>query len=393
MRLRTVDKTEVKNKKVLVRVDFNVAMENGAIKDDFRIQRVVPTLRQLLTKRAKVILMTHFGRPQEARTEKERRGLGLKKVAQRLEKDIGHKVHFVSECVGERAQRAASALKSGEILLLENLRFHQEEERNDEVFASKLAALADIYVNEAFSVSHRAHASVSAITRFLPSYAGPEFAREARILHHAYMKPKMPLVMVMGGAKVETKAKLIKRFFNKADNILLGGIIANAVLQIQGIAIGRSKLDFSTTQKLKGLDWMSTKLHLPVDVVVAKEISESAWVKTVAVGNVKDDEIILDIGVDTVKLFSKIAATAGTIIWNGPLGYSELAPFAVGTTEFAKAVAVSKAFKIVGGGESVSILDKLHLSHTIDFISTGGGAMLEFLAGDPMPGIEALKNK
>lgn len=394
MRLKTIEKVEVRNKKVLVRVDFNVAMEHGKVKDDFRIRRAIPTIRTLLKGGAKVILLAHLGRPEDVNTDQERAELSMKNVVKRLEKDLKHKVRFVSDCVGERALRAVVGLKSREVLLLENVRFHPEEEQNDEAFASRLAALADIYVNEAFSVSHRAHASVAAITRFLPSYAGLELADEVRILHRAYEKPKLPLVMVMGGAKVETKTRLIKRFFDKANDILLGGLIANAVLSMQGMAIGRSKLDLATQEKLKGLNWISTKLHLPLDVVVAKEISSNAWVRTVAVGNVESDEIILDIGPDTIRLFSQIAGSAKTIIWNGPLGYSELAPFAHGTTEFAKVVANAKsAHTIVGGGESVAILDKLELSDKIDFISTGGGAMLEFLAGDPLPGIEALTPK
>ncbi len=393
MRLRTIEKADVKNKRVLVRADFNVAMEKGAVKDDFRILRVVPTVRALLQKKAKVILISHLGRPLDRPpSQRGMAGLSLRNIALRLAKDLRHKVRFVPSCVGPKAERAARALKAGEVLLLENLRFHKGEEENDDAFASGLAALGDIYVNEAFSVSHRNHASVVAITRFLPSYAGPQLAEEARVLHQAYAKPKLPLVMVMGGAKVETKARLIKRFFEKATNILLGGIIANAVLQIQGAAVGKSTLDPLAAESLKGLDWTSTKLHAPVDVVVAKEISASAWVKTVGVGNVNEDEIILDIGLDTVHLFSDIAASARTLIWNGPLGFSELPPFAIGSIEFAKAVAASKAFTIVGGGETVTVIDKLGLADSINFISTGGGAMLEFLAGDSLPGIEALRH-
>ena len=392
MRLKTIDKADVRNKKVLVRADFNVFVENGKIEDDFRIRRVVPTLKYLAKNKAKVIVMAHFGRPIDEKTGAiDRINFSMKNIAKRLAKDIGHKVVFASDCVGEKAQRASIKLKSGEILMLENLRFHPEEEKNDEVFASRLASLADIYVNEAFSVSHRAHASVSAVTRFLPSYAGFVLAEEVKILHHTYHKPKLPLVIVMGGAKVETKLKLIQRFFDKSDNILLGGLIANQVLRAKGIGIGKSKIDPTVSITLKDLDWTSPKLHLPVDVVVAKEISSDAWVKRVGVGKVEDDELILDIGADTIELFSSIVEKAKTIIWNGPLGYSELPNFAVGTDSFAKAIARGKAFRVVGGGESIAALDKLGLYDKIDFVSTGGGAMLEFLAGEPMPGIEALK--
>lgn len=395
MRLRTIDKADARNKKVLMRVDFNVSVEDGKIADDFRIRRVVPTIKYLLKQRAKIILITHFGRPTEELklNKKEQARFGLRSIAKRLEKDLGHKVLFASDCVGDKAQRASSSLKSGEVLMLENLRFHLEEEKNDKVFASRLAAMADIYVNEAFSVSHRAHASVSAVTQFLPSYAGLVLAEEVRILHNTYEKPKHPLVIVMGGAKVETKLKLIQRFFEKADDILLGGLIANQVLKIKGIGIGKSKIDEEASKKLKELNWTSPKLHLPVDVVVAKEVSKDAWIKTVGVGSVGDDEFVLDIGADTIELFSRIADSAKTIIWNGPLGFSELPNFAVGTAEFAGAIARDKAFKVVGGGDSIAILDQHGLYDKMDFVSTGGGAMLEFLAGEPMPGIEALQVK
>ncbi len=391
MQLRTLNTAEVKNKRVLVRVDFNIVERDGVIVNDFRIKRTIPTFRYLLKNKAKIIVVTHFGRPPSYGADgEERRRFSVKKIAQQLEKDLGHSVKFISECVGPKAQRASANLKSGEILMLENLRFHKEEEENNTVFASQLASLADVYVNDAFSVSHRAHASVSAITAFLPSYAGLLLEQEVSILHEAYTKPKLPLVIVMGGAKIGTKAKLIKRFFDKASDILLGGVIANFVLKLQGIAIGKSKYE-EHKNALENLNWTSSKLHLPLDVIVAKEISPSSWVKTVATGNVQDDEIILDIGPETTNLFASIVASAGTIIWNGPLGFIELPLFAAGTIKFARAMAASKAFTIVGGGDSVVLLDKLGLYDTINFVSTGGGAMLEFLSGGPMPGIEALR--
>ena len=393
MRLRTIEKVNVKNKRVLVRADFNVAIKNGVIEDDFRIKKTIPTLRFLLKQRAKIIIITHLGRPEGDGIHGDP-SMSLRKIARRLSKDIGRPVQFVSECVGKKAESAVAKLKPGEILMLENLRFHKEEEENDPVFAHSLAKLADVYVNEAFSVSHRAHASVDAVTEFLPSYAGILLAEEIKVLHRACMKPRLPLVMVMGGAKIETKIKLIKRFFDTANNILLGGMIANHVLQAQGIAIGKSKLDEEMIGKLKGLELTSSKLHLPVDVVVARKASEDAVAKVSAVGNVEDNEIILDIGPDTIELFSHIVEKARTIIWNGPLGFSEIPQFSHGTFEFAKVVAKSKAFTIVGGGESVAALDALGLSKKIGFISTGGGAMLDLLAGEPMPGIEALmRNK
>ncbi len=388
MRLKTIQGVNVRNKRVLVRVDFNVFMKGGAVADDFRIQRTIPTIRYLLKNNAKVIMVTHFGRPEEDGVAE----LSVKPLARQLEKDLGHKVFFAGDCIGPKAQRAALKLKSREIVMLENLRFHEEEERNDEAFASKLASLADLYVNEAFSVCHRAHASVEAVTRFLPSYAGFLLEEEVRVLHRAYSRPKLPLVIVMGGAKIETKEKLVKRFFDKANDILLGGMIANFVLRVKGIAIGKSEVDANVDGRIKELDWTSVKLHLPLDVVVAKEVSASAWLKTKGIGKVENDEIILDIGPDTVELFSAIVRTAKTIIWNGPLGYFELAPFSAGTNAFVKAMAQSKAFTIIGGGDSVAVVDALGLRDKINFVSTGGGAMLDFLAGEPMPGIDALKN-
>lgn len=394
MRLRTIDKAKVKGKRVLVRVDFNVAVEEGMIEDDFRIKKALPTLRLLVRKKAKIILLTHFGRPSlGAMSAKEKKALSAQRLARRLAKDLKRPVRFVSECIGSLPHRVVARMKPGEIVMLENLRFHKGEEKNDEEFARALASLGDIYVNEAFSVSHRAHASVAMITRFLPSYAGLLLAKEIAVLHRAYVKPKTPLVIAMGGAKIETKIKLIERFFDKADNILLGGMIANHVLQAQGIAVGKSKLDKEIVEKLKKVNWMSTKIHLPVDVVVAKRISIDAVGRTVGVGRVAEDEFILDIGPDTAALFDHIVAGARMIIWNGPLGLSELKPFAAGTEAFARTIAKSKAFTIVGGGDSAASIDKLGLSHAIDFISTGGGAMLEFLAGEPMPGIEALQHK
>ncbi|MCR4323065.1 MAG: phosphoglycerate kinase [Candidatus Azambacteria bacterium] len=394
MRLRTIDKINVKGKRVLVRVDFNVAMEDGMIEDDFRIKKAIPTLRLLVRKKAKIILITHFGRPPAGTTNtKARAAFSVRKLARRLAKDIKRPVHFVSESIGPLPHAVVAKMKPGEIVMLENVRFHKGEEQNDEEFARGLASLGDIYVNEAFSVSHRAHASIEMITRFLPSYAGLLLAKEVAVLHRAYMRPKAPLVLAMGGAKIETKIKLIERFFDKADNILLGGMIANHVLQAQGIAVGKSKLNSEIVEKLKKVNWMSTKIHLPVDVVVAKKISVDAISKTVGVGRVAENEFILDIGPDTSALFDHIVANARMIIWNGPLGLSELAPFAAGTEEFARTVAKSKAFTIVGGGDSAASIDKLGLSKKIDFISTGGGAMLEFLAGEPMPGIEALQRK
>lgn len=395
MRLNTIDKVDVSGKRVLLRVDFNISTFAGKITDDFRIRRSLPTIEYLLENGAKVIIISHFGRPPEniINNAKECEKFSMRPIAERLAQDLRYPVKFISECIGEEAEKAVEQMKTGDVLVLENLRFHHGEEANDGNFAAGLAKLADIYVNDAFSVSHRSHASVSAITTLLPSYAGFLLAKEVEILHDAYENPKKPLVIAVGGGKIETKIKLIRRFFDKSDNILLGGVIGNFVLHAKGIAIGKSQIGKNMEIETNNLNWTSPKLHLPLDVIVANEISENTKTKKVGVGKVGENEIILDIGPDTIELFSDILKSAGTIIWNGPLGFSELPNFAEGTSAFAKAVSKSNAFKIVGGGDSITAIDKLGLSDKIDFISTGGGAMLEFLSGDPMPGIEALIHK
>lgn len=371
-----------------MRVDFNVPLEDGKIKDDFRIKASEVTIGHLMRNKAKIILATHWGRPKE-----KDKAFSADQLAKRLSKHLKVKVKFVSDCIGHSVNIAVSNLKPGEILMLENLRYYEEEEENDERFAFKLASFSDLYINDAFSVSHRKHASVSAITHYLPSYAGFLLEREVDILAKAYLHPKKPLVIVIGGAKAGTKIKVIKRFFDKADHILLGGVIANVILAARGITIGKSKIDQMISDELKNLDLTSLKLHLPIDVMVAKKISEKAKTKIVGVGAMVEDDIILDIGPSTIDLFSHIIESASTVIWNGPLGYSEMKSFAQGTDRFAEALCASSAFKIVGGGESVMAIDKLNLLDKIDFVSTGGGAMLDFLAGEPMPGLEPIIKK
>ncbi|MBI3671395.1 phosphoglycerate kinase [Candidatus Azambacteria bacterium] len=385
MRLRTIREANVENKRVFLRVDFNVSIKDGYIEDDFRIKAVLETIDHLLEKKAKIIIAAHLGRP-KGKDEK----LSLKMIAKRLEGLAGVEVGFVSDCIGEKVKDAVSKLEPGEILMLENLRFYNGEEDDSDDFASELASLADIYVNDAFAVAHRAHASVSAIAKFLPAYAGFLMEKEYNTLNSVYHNPKKPLVIAMGGAKVMTKVKLIKRFLDKADHILVGGVIANVILDAKGVAIGKSKLDKDVAGDLASLDLTSPKLHLPIDLVVAKEISEDAETKVVATGAVLPDDIILDIGPSSVDLFYSIVRDANMVIWNGPLGYSEITRFAKGTDDFADAVCKSAAYRIVGGGESITSLDKIGDLEKIDFVSTGGGSMLEFLAGDPMPGINPL---
>lgn len=391
--LAKISPKKIQGKRVLVRVDFNVAIERGRVKEDFRIKATLPTIKYLIKQKAKVILISHLGRPEEEKSNfngHNDQKLTLKPAAKYLSKILKKKIGFVSDCIGDKVKSAVEKMKFSDIILLENLRFYPQEEENDEWFAKKLAENADYYVNDAFAVSHRSHASVVGITKFLPSSAGFLLAKEVEVLTKAYTHPKKPLCIVMGGGKISTKINLIMRFFDKADHILIGGAIANTVLSAKGYAIGKSKADPAMIEKIKDLDIASRKIHLPVDTVVVKEISDTAPVQIKGAGNIADDEIILDIGPDTIYLFSHIVEDSKMVIWNGPLGLFEIKKFAKGTNEFAKALTKTRAFEIIGGGDTIMAIDKIKLLNKFDFVSTGGGAMLEFLAGEDLPGIEAL---
>lgn len=392
--LAKISPKKIQGKRVLVRVDFNVAIERGRVKEDFRIKAALPTIKYLIKQKAKVILISHLGRPEEGKSNfngNSDQKLTLEPAAKYLSKILKKKVGFVSDCIGDKVKSAIEKMKFGNVVLLENLRFYPQEEENDEWFAKKLAENADYYVNDAFAVSHRSHASVVGITKFLPSSAGFLLTKEVEVLTKAYTHPKKPLCIVMGGGKISTKINLIMRFFDKADHILIGGALANTLLSAKGYAIGKSKTDSAMIEKIKDLDITSKKIHLPVDTVVVKEISVDAPVQIKGAGNIADDEIILDIGPDTIYLFSHIVEDSKMVIWNGPLGLFEMKKFAKGTNEFAKALVKAKAFEIIGGGDTITALDKIKLLNKFDFVSTGGGAMLEFLAGEDLPGIEALK--
>lgn len=399
--LKTLSKihpNKLQGKRVLVRVDFNVAMKKGKVSEDFRIKAAVPTISYLRKQKAKIILMSHLGEPAPFKSlsgewinDPKAKEFSLAPVAKYLEKVLKKKVKFVSDCVGEKVQSEIAQMKNGEILVLENVRFYKEEEQNNDAFAKQLAQNADYFINDAFAVAHRNHASVVAITKYLPSCAGFLLANEVDVLTKAYTHPKKPLCIVMGGSKITTKINLILRFFNKADHILIGGALANTLLSAKGYAIGKSKSEKDMIDGLRGLDLTSTKIHLPIDTVVAKEISEKAATKIKGAGNIEDDELILDLGPDTIKLFNDIINKSKMVIWNGPLGLFELKKFSKGTNEFAKNLVKTNAFTVLGGGDTISAADKLNILNRFDFVSTGGGAMLELLAGDELPGVEALK--
>ncbi|MCK5123269.1 MAG: phosphoglycerate kinase [Candidatus Pacebacteria bacterium] len=387
----------LKNKKVLVRVDFNVPVGDDGIvddKEDWRMKAALPTIEYLLEKKAKVILMTHLGRPEASQKfikskihKVKNQKYSLRPVAERLEELLNRKIKFVNDCVGDKVKKVANEIKTGEIVMLENLRFYKEEKENNKEFAKELAGLADVYINNAFSVSHRKHASVVAVTKFLPSYAGLLLEKEVKILSKAINNPEKPVIIIIGGAKIKTKIPVIKYLSNKFDNILAGGVVANVILKAKGVDIKNSLLDDININEVKKISFKDNKLHIPVDAVVCNSKNK---VVLSAIGKIKNNKI-LDIGPETAKLYSKIISDSKTIIWNGPMGLFEKEEFSSGTKAVAKAVVKSEGYVIIGGGDTIAAVDKFGDLKKINYICTGGGAMLEFLAGKELPGLEALK--
>lgn len=385
--MHTLKKVKLKRKKVLLRVDFNVPIdESGNISDDFRIRAVLPTIEYLLKQDARIIIMSHFGRPEGKRDER----YSLNVVQDRLFEYLDVSVGLAPDCVGAQVEEIVRDMAEGDIVLLENLRFHPEEEAADENFARRLASLGDLYINDAFGASHRAHASIVKVPLFLPSFAGLLIEKEVSYLSQIKENPSRPLALVMGGAKAKEKLEVLAALSERADHICIGGILANTILKAKGIAVGRSKIAKDADDLMAGLDLTDSSMHLPVDVVVADDLSNPSYVATRAVGDVEDNEYILDIGPETSKLFVNIIHEAQTVFWNGPMGLFENPEFARGTETIAHAIAASKGVKIVGGGEAAAALEQWNLAGLIDHISTGGGAMLEFLAGKRLPGLEAL---
>lgn len=384
--LRSLKEVDVSGKRVLVRVDFNVDLDaKGKIIDDFRIWAVLPTINYLREKGAKIILMSHLGDPDGID-----KNLSLASVREKLSKLLGKDVLKANGCIGKEIKAMGENLKEGEILLLENLRFYKEEKENSENFAKELASLADIYINDAFSVSHRQHASLVAITKFLPSYAGLLLEKEVNVLKKIMEYPEHPLAVIIGGAKISTKIKLIKNFLSVADDIILGGALANTVLRAKGIAIGKSVIEEEMVEEVKNLEITSTKIHIPVDTIVSVDRNGNAPERIAPVGKTEENELILDIGPETEGLFAEVIKGAKTIIWNGPMGLFEVKKFAHGTEAIAKAITESSCYSVVGGGETISFLDQAGLAGKFSHLSTGGGAMLKFLSGEKLPGIEAL---
>ena len=393
MNKQTIQDVNVQGKKVFVRVDFNVPMKDGVITNDTRVRATLPTLNYLLDQGAAVILGSHLGRPKGQRVPE----FTLAPVAVRLGELLGREVKLAPDCVGEEVSQMAAELKSGEVLLLENLRYHKEEEKNDPEFAKALASLADVAVNDAFGVSHRAHASVEGITKFIPAVAGYLMEKEIKFVGQAVADPVRPFVAIIGGAKVSDKIGVIDNLLTKVDTLIIGGGMANTFVAAQGYSVGKSlleedKLDLARQLIAKAKE-TGVDLLLPTDMVVADRFAPDADHKNVAVDEIPADWMALDIGADTAKAYAAALEDAKTVVWNGPMGVFEMDAFAHGTTAVAKAVAASDATSVVGGGDSISALQKTGLSDQITHISTGGGASLEFLEGKVLPGIAALADK
>ena len=386
--IQTIKNIDVKNKKVLVRVDFNVPMDDdGDITEDERIVAVIPTINFLLEKDAKIILMSHLGRPEGQVVEKLRMGKIAKKLGELLDKEVIK----LDDCIGQKVKEKINKMKTKEIILLENLRFHAEEENNDEKFAKELASLAEVYVNDAFSNSHRNHASMTGITKFLPSYAGLLLEKEIRVLSSVMKNPEKPFVAIIGGAKPD-KIEVIRNLLMFADKIIIGGVLANTFLKAMGANIGKSKFDPESLNDAKSLLSQSGgKIILPVDLFVAKSIEKGENSRVVKINKITDECMIGDIGPDTIALYKKTLKNAKTVVWSGPIGTFEFEKFSEGTNEIALFLSGLKAKVIIGGGDSAVAVKQLGLEKEITYISTGGGAFLQFLSGKRLPAINALE--
>lgn len=394
MNKMTVRDIDVNGKRALVRVDFNVPMDkSGNITDDSRIRASLPTIKYLIDHKAKVILLSHFGRPKGKVVEDMR----MAPAARRLAEILGKKVGTAPDCIGPEAEKAVSAMKPGDVVMLENLRFHNEEEAGDANFAKSLAHLGDIYVNDAFGTSHRAHASISGIAKYLPAVAGFLLEKEINTLGGLLEKPDHPFVAMFGGAKVSDKVAVLKNIMSKVNVLLIGGGMAATFLKDKKYEVGKSLVETESlavaADLMKQAEKSGVRLVLPVDAVVADAIDEKAPGKVVTIDKIPDDKMIADIGPKTIELFSKELEKSKMVFWNGPMGVEEMPQFAQGTETIAKLLPKLKAKTIMGGGFTGEVIDKLGLADKVTFVSTGGGASLEFLGGDELPGVAALKDK
>lgn len=395
MNKKTVKDIDVSGKKVLVRVDFNVPLnESMEITDETRIQAALPTIKYLLDNKARVILCSHLGRPKGEFNMK----YSLAPVAKRLAELLPNtKVVFANDIIGESAEKACADIKDGEIVLLENLRFHKEEEKNEPEFAKKLASYAEIYVNDAFGTAHRAHASTEGVTKYLPAVAGFLIGKELDFIGGALENPKRPFLAILGGAKVSDKIGVISNLIDKVDVLLIGGGMSYTFQKALGGRIGKSLLEADKIELAKELmakaKAKNVKMLLPLDNVAADDFSNDANRKVFKAGHIDDEWEGLDIGPETIKLYSEEIAKAGTVIWNGPMGKFEFSNFAAGTKAIAQAMADSNAVTIIGGGDSAAAVEQMGFADKMSHISTGGGASLEFMEGKELPGVAALNDK
>jgi phosphoglycerate kinase len=390
VRKLTIAGVDLRGKRVFLRADLNAPLEGGAVADDTRLRAVVPTIEYAIAAGASVVLASHLGRPKGRPTSE----FSLRPVAERLGVLLGRHVALARDCVGPEVEASARALEAGGILLLENLRFHPQEEANDDAFARGLAALADVYVNDAFAAAHRAHASIAAITKHLkPAVAGLLMERELDALTGVLEAPARPLLAILGGAKVSDKITLVENLLGRVQALAIGGGMAFTFLRAQGVHVGRSLVEAdqveTATRVLETARQRGVDIALPVDVITADSL-DSPLGRTVPIREIPSDQMGLDIGPRTVEKFTEAIRAAATIVWNGPMGVFERAPFAQGTMAIAHAVAGGRAFSVVGGGDSVAAVNAAGVADRIGYISTAGGAFLEFLEGRTLPGVEAL---
>lgn len=388
--MRSIRDVDLKGKRVLMRVDFNVPMDdNGSIIDDARIKAAIPTIEYIMGQGASLILMSHLGRPKAKPDPK----FSLQEVASHLSGLLNQKVIMAEDCVGPLVQQMVSHLSPGQILMLENVRFYPGEEKNDPEFSKQLAQLGDIYVNDAFGTAHRAHSSTAGIADYLPAYAGFLLEKEVKMLRKVLEHPECPRMAILGGAKVSDKLGMIKNLLDKLDVLLVAGGIGNTFLSARGINVGKSICEGHLLTEARSLlelaDKKNKHILMPVDAVVAPELSADAPSQIVDIDAIPEDMMIVDIGPKTIKGFAMAISKAHTIIWNGPVGVYEYQQYAVGTEAIAQAVAASAAVSVIGGGDSAAAIQKLGLEKKITHISTGGGATLEFLEGIELPGVKS----
>lgn len=390
--MKNLRNKNIKGLKVLVRCDLNVPIRNGKVLDDFRIKKLIPTIDYLRNQGAKIILITHLGEPKGRDLS-----FSVRPVAKRLWELVQGRLKFVNDTIGKNVEKEIDEMKEGDIIVLENLRFYKEEEQNDDDFSRSLARLGDIFVQDAFGACHRNHSSIVGITKYIDSFPGLLLEEEIRVLSDALVSPDRPLVSIVGGFKVSSKIKVIKSLLDKSDYLLLGGRVANSLLISKGLYVKDllSSEEEELMEVAKEINLTDPKLQLPIDGVMGLTNFDEDYSRIGGIGSIRKEEDVYDIGPETIEKYKNILSTAKTIIWNGPLGYFEKEKFSKGTKEIAKMIGQinREVFSIVGGGETVEVIQKLGIENQFDYISTGGGAMLDFIAGKELPGIKALEHE